>query len=340
MQLRTAGVWRRVSWPTGACRIGRRARIDGLAGVAAVLALVAIAAHPWIVEAVAPDASPNTTDRVAEPATSVSGTRHREVLAAGYAGAPFYYRTDVHLERPDGTDVVLKRLGWDGDALYFPIDGGIRSVEWWGGLGLMVDFLHNKAIARLGKGAHGRKLSNPVIEEVEASGTIGGKPAPSRLKLTDVFERLEFTHGHNVLLLTPLVRLGAIRPGVTPYFGLGGGFALPHVEVWFPGGKREERTNEYQLAGAAGQFVAGLELRVGKVSYFIEYKFTLAWIAGALTGDQSWKNFNMPGDLWRQASRWWRGEAPRFGRISTRLSAHQIVGGAGYWLSRPKPTLP
>jgi len=39
----------------------------------------------------------------------------------------------------------------------------------------------------------------------------------------------------------------------------------------------------------------------------------------------------MPGDLWRQFNRWWRGEEPKFGRFSTRLSAHQLLGGAGYW---------
>lgn len=316
----------------------RLARLETVVVLAAGALLCVLAAQPWIMEAVAPD------DRAAEAAAGAAPSARsgggREILAAGYAGAPFYYRSDVHLERPDGTDVVLKRLGWDGDALYFPIDGGIRSVEWWGNVGVMVDFLHNKAIARLGKGAHGRKLSNPVIEDVDATGTIAGKPAPPRVKLTDVFERLEFTHGHNVLLLTPLVRMGSIRPGVRPYFGLGFGFALPHVEVWFPGGKREERTNEYQFAGAAAQALAGLEFRVGKLSYFVEYKFIHAGISGALTGDQSWKNFNMPGDIWRQIGRWWRGDAPPLGRITTRLNAHQVVGGAGYWISRSRPAAP
>lgn len=68
------------------------------------------------------------------------------------------------------------------------------------------------------------------------------------------------------------------------------------------------------------------------MSYFIEYKFTFAWISAALTGDQSWRNFDMPGDLIRQLRRWWRGEEPKIGRISTTLAAHQIAVGAGYWL--------
>lgn len=298
--------------------------------VAAVL-VTGMVIRPWIAEATMPE----EVARTAESAGGDAQTRRpagREILLAGYAGWPVYYRSDVHLHRTDEkTDLVLKRLGWDGDALYFPIDGGIRSVEWWGPFGFMIDFLHNKAIARLGKGAHGRKLSNPVVEEVEATGTLKGQPVAPRIKLTDVFERFEFTHGHNMLFFTPMLRPGSWTPRVSPYLGIGGGVALPHVEVWRPGENREDRTSEYQYAGPAAQLVAGLELRSGNFSYFLEYKFSWASIKGVITGDESWKNFWMPGDLWRQFMRWWRSEPPKHGSFSTRLSAHQLLGGAGYW---------
>jgi opacity protein-like surface antigen len=256
----------------------------------------------------------------------------REVVVGGYLAQPYYYRSNVRLQRNDGTDIDLKRMGWDGDMLYPPIDGGVRSVHWYGSTGFMIDFLHNKAVSRLGKGAHGSRRGGRPIETVATSGTLGGKSAPPQLKLTDLFERFEFTHGHNVLILTGMARLGAITPRVRPYLGAGAGFALPHVEVWFADEKRENRTNEYQFAGPAAQLVAGLELRVGRMSYYLEYKFSWAWISGALTGDESWKNFNMPGDLLRQLQRWLRGDEPRYGRFSTRLSAHQAVIGAGYVL--------
>lgn len=306
-------------------------------GIAVCAVLVIATGLPWLLPAVAPEDPPEpavdrTAAPIAEPAFS-----GREILVAGYAGLPYYYRSNVRLEQPNGTKLLLKRLGWDGDAFYFPIDGGIRSVEWRGNTGLMIDFLHNKAIARLGRGSHGRKLTNPVIEDVETEGTIAGTPAPSPLKLTELFERFEFTHGHNMLFLTPLLRLPSLAPGLTPYVGVGGGFALPHVEVWSPNAGREHRTNEYQLAGPAVQLVAGLDLRLGRWSYFIEYKFSYAWIAGALTGDHSWMNFNMPGDLWRQFGRWWRGEPPKYGRFWTRLGAHQVVIGGGYWLRKTAP---
>lgn len=311
---------------------------DRICGLLAAVMLVLMVAGPWVMASTPPDGAGGEAATARDRADGLPVADPGEIMVAGYAGAPFYYRSNLRLTRPDDTDVELKRLGWDGDALYFPIDGGIRSVQWFSFIGLMIDFLHNKAIARLGKGSHGRRIANGIIDEVEAVGRIAGKPAPPRVKLTDVFERMEFTHGHNVLLLTPMVQLGYVTPRLRPYFGLGGGFALPHVEVWFPGDTNAKRTNEYQLAGPAAQFVAGLEIRTGRMSYFLEYKFTWAWIRGALTGDQSWMNFNMPGDLLRQLKRWWSGAEPALGRISTTLAAHQFVGGAGYWWQRGAKT--
>jgi hypothetical protein len=314
-----------------------RGHLGSLVAMAAILASFAAA---WM------SVEPNAPDRRMPAATSAAGEQARrtgrpgrEILIAGYAGGPLYHRSDVHLVRPGGTDLTLKGLGWDGDALYFPIDGGIRSVEWWGSLGFMVDFLHNKAISRLGRGAHGRKLADPVIETVDAEGAIGGKPAPAQIKLTDVLERFEFTHGHNTLIFTGMIRPFALTPSVRPYFGAGFGFAIPHVEVWFPGGKKEDRTNEYQYAGPAAQGLAGIEFRRGNWSYVLEYKLMWASIEGALTGDESFLNFMMPGDLARQFMRWWKGEEPRLGRFETTLTAHTLVGGAGYWW-QVRPAVP
>lgn len=336
---------------------------DKAAALLAMLMLAAIAIAPWIsadpTSGIAATEPGSVTKSAAPPPSP--GRSAREILLAAYVGAPWYYRSDVHLERPDGTDLRLKQLGWDGDAFYFPIDGGFRSVEWWGSTGFMIDFLHNKAIARLGKGAHGRAITNGIIEDVATDGTLKGKPAPSPLKLTDLFERLEFTHGHNVLIFTPLLRGLSLTPRVRPYFGIGAGFAFPHVEVGFSG-ETLPRTSEYQIAGPAFQVLAGLEFRTGKASYFVEYKFQYAWISAALTAAQSvsWKQsplagivprwllepfvglMELPGDLFRQAGRWWRGEPGKEGHLTTHLAAHQIVFGAGYWWQRPAriPTAP
>ena len=314
-------------------KCGALERVAALA-TAAILAAMAVGS----VLSAAPDQSDAREEQAHGSALSSNSTHgrqaERETLIAGYLAQPFYHRSDVHLTRPDGTNLMAKGLGWDGDALKFPIDGGVRAVTGPHTFGFMIDFLHNKAVSRLGRGAHGRRIPNPVIDEVDLEGTIKGAEAPPRAKLTDVFTRLEFTHGHNVLLFTPIMRLAAITPRIRPYVGIGAGFALPHVEVWFPGEEESRRTNEYQFAGPAAQLLAGVEFRTGNVSYFVEYKFTWAHISAALSESQSWRNFDMPGDLVRQLGRWWRGETERLGRVRTTLAAHQIAGGAGYWVKR------
>jgi hypothetical protein len=160
--------------------------ISAIAGLAGLLlfSLDTIAPH-WVTMAqMQNDTTHNSNTR---DTREVGGV---ESLIAGYVGNPIYYRSNINVVRPDGTDLKLKGLGWDGDALHFPIDGGVRYVRWNDRFGFMVDFLHNKAIARLGKSSHGRKLKYPVIEEVSASGTFKGKPVPSRIKLTkSVFHR-------------------------------------------------------------------------------------------------------------------------------------------------------
>jgi hypothetical protein len=303
-------------------------------------ALAVIAALSWMeiiapMAAGAPGSGADARPESSGPAAGV--TARSETLLAFYAGHPWYHRSDVRLTRPGGTDLELKDLGWDGDAFYPPIDGGVRAVRWWGNAGGMIDFLHNKAIARVGKGSHGRTISNPVIETVDAEGTIKGQPAPERITLTDLFTRLEFTHGHNTLMPTFLARGGGLGSGilgsVRPFAGVGGGIALPHTEVRFKG--EPQRTSEYQYGGPCVQALAGLELRSGRLSYFLEYKFTLSWITGAITGEETTlEGWIMPGDLWRQARRWWRGEPPKYGQVETTLANHQVFLGVGYWVQR------
>ena len=181
-----------------------------------------------------------------------------------------------------------------------------------------------------GRSSHGRRLRYPVVEEVAASGKFKGEPVPKRIKLTDIFGRLEFTHGHNLLYFTGMFRLPDLKPGLRPYIGLGGGFAIPHTEVWFKGEGKRGGTYEYQYAGPTVQGLLGVELQVGRVSYFVEYKFSYAWINGLLTGGKSSKNWNLPEDLLRQFNQWLNKAEPKNGSFSTTLGAHQIIVGAGY----------
>ncbi len=332
------------------CRDG----VEKAGALLAVLALVGVLVPAWMQHA--GDGERDEAGGSSPAASAMQAAGANETVASVYAGVPSYFPSDVQMKRGAGTDLTLKGVKWEADPFYFPVDGGGRVVRWSGSFGVMVDFLHNKAIAPLGYGAHGRRIKNGVVQDALTAGTLKGQPAPSPLHLPDLVDRMEFTHGHNLLMLTGVGRLAPLLPRIRPYFGLGAGVALPHVEVWFKGEPRETRTNEYQYAGSALQVLAGLELRIGRGSYYVEYKYVWSSIKAALTGGKSWslKDLRspwlprwliepfvglteMPGDLWRQAKRWWRDEPPAEGTLTTRLSAHGVYVGAGYvWPAGPR----
>lgn len=273
--------------------------------------------------------------------SSLSGLSRafREIAVGGYTGIPYHYPSDVRLVRPQGTDLTIRNVNWYGEPFRFPLYAGVRAIGWNGPVGFMVDFLHDKAVAQTGKGAHGSRVSGErsIVQVVETSGVLKGVPAAERTKLTDILERLEFTHGHNMILPTAMLRLGTPFPRVRLYGGIGVGAAIPHVEVWPAGEDEKSRTNEYQLSGPAVQAAVGLELQMPWGATYVEYKLTYAWLRTALTGGKTpaWCNCDFVSDFARQFVGWWRGDAPRLGMLATSLGTHQVVAGASYRLSGP-----
>ncbi|MEI9900754.1 MAG: hypothetical protein WDN31_12235 [Hyphomicrobium sp.] len=203
-------------------------------------------------------------------------------------------------------------MNWYTDPFKSPVYYGVRVARWFGGAtGAGVDFIHSKAIA-------------PATQETNFSGTVDGKPLPARARVSDIMSKLEFSHGHNMLLLfNGFVRLPSLGPRLSPYAGAGAGVLLPHTEVEIRDSGRP-RTYEYNFAGPAAQALLGIEVRLKRVSFFIEYKFTYGHYGAPLSQvDGSW----LPLDLWRQARRWLAGEEPAGGHISTEVVSHQVVGG-------------
>jgi hypothetical protein len=294
-----------------------------------------------------PMATPNDERAAASGLAGSAGTAQggigivHENWIGGYVGIPDHLRSDVHIVRPDGTDMTMKALRWDAEPFSFPLYAGVRGTKWAGPVGGMIDFLHDKAVTRVGKGAHGRKVTGEraIPDIIETEGTFKGKPAPSPVKITDVIERLEFSHGHNMLLPTFLLRLGSLGPRLRPYVGLGAGLALPHVEFYPLNEDVAARTNEYQAAGPAMQVVAGVEWQGPRGPVFVEYKFTWASIAASLTGGKTpaWCNCDIVSDFARHAKNWWNGVAPAYGHLNTTILTNQVVAGAGYRLAGTAP---
>jgi hypothetical protein len=236
--------------------------------------------------------------------------RGPETVVGAYGGAPYTYPSPVTIGKK-GDNFTIDPVHWYTDPFHNPIYYGARIVHWFSGrAGMMIDFMHSKAIAQRD-------------EEAAFSGTIDGKPLPPRARISDIMKKLEFSHGHNMLMLTGLVRLPDIGARLSPYAGLGAGVLLPHTEVELAQGNHP-RTYEYNFAGPTGQALVGLEVRLSRVSFFIEYKFTYADYEAPLSEkDGSW----LGGDLWRQLMRWIHGEPPPGGHISTTVASHQLVSG-------------
>jgi lipid A oxidase len=236
--------------------------------------------------------------------------RGAETVVGAYSGAPYTYPSPVTIGKKDDS-FTIDPVHWYTDPFHNPIYYGARIVRWFSGrAGMMIDFMHSKAIAQRD-------------DEASFSGTIDGKPLPPRARISDIVKKLEFSHGHNMLMLTGLVRLPDLGARLSPYAGLGAGALLPHTEVELAQGKHP-RTYEYNFAGPTGQALVGLEVRLSRMSFFVEYKFTYADYEAPLSEkDGSW----LGGDLWRQLMRWFHGEPPPGGHVSTTVASHQIVGG-------------
>ncbi len=246
-------------------------------------------------------------------ATDFNLAKTGEVIFSAYTGVPYTYPSDVTIKAPGKHDFTARDVEWIGEPFDNPIYYGVRIAQWGKAArtGWMVDFTHSKAIAERG-------------QTLDLEGIMDGKPTPQGKKIKEVFQKLEASHGHNMLTLNGLLRLPSWGLRMHPYFGLGAGVSLPHSEVHFAGNKK--RTYEYQYTGPVAQGLVGLEFRFARTSYFLEYKFSFAPYDMPLSERNGTYLFS---DLWAQAQNWWQGKAPPAGRLTTTFASHQVVGGLG-----------
>ena len=246
----------------------------------------------------------------------------REIMVGAYTGAPYTYPSAVRIGKEGAESLTIDPVHWYTDPFKSPIYYGARVARWFTGgrTGVMVDFIHSKAMARLDR-------------EANFSGSVNGAPLQPRAQVGDVAKKLEFSHGHNMLLFNGLVRLPSIGARLSPYAGLGAGVLLPHTEVQLTE-QGATRTYDYNYAGPAGQALLGVEVRLQRLSFFVEYKYTYADYELPLSQTNgSWLFL----DLWRQFQRWRGGEEPAGGHITTKVVSHQVVGGFAVRIASPAP---
>ncbi len=302
-----------LGWGTDVARTPGKRRWDIAATVAAAV-LITASTGASIMEQARVDNEP-TSVQDAGKGDGSSVLPGRETVLGAFTGVPYTYPSPARIENPgasEATDFTIDPVAWYTNPFKSPIYYGARVAQWFTGgkAATGIDFIHSKAIA-------------PLDDEANFSGTLNGKPLLPRARMRDVLSKLEFSHGHNMLLLNGFLRLPSIGTRISPYVGAGGGALLPHTEVEYADGSRP-RTYEYNYAGPAAQALAGIEIRLSKISVFVEYKFTYAKYGAPLSEvDGSW----LPLDLFRQAKRWMAGEPPPGGHISTKVVSHQVVSG-------------
>jgi hypothetical protein len=173
---------------------GRQYALDCLSGFAGMVAVLssALLPRPPLPPVVAQaHETGDAQDAAAIAARAVLSERVRykgdEVLIAVYGGAPYTYASDVRIAQ-QGTDMTVHGVDWQGKPFDDPIYYGARVARWFvnSSLGGMVDFTHSKAYA-------------PLDQKAKLSGNKEGQLLPPEATIGDLFHKLEFTHGHNML---------------------------------------------------------------------------------------------------------------------------------------------
>jgi lipid A oxidase len=183
-----------------------------------------------------------------------------EVQVGVYGGLNTNFDSKGKLTGLGATDE--RTFEWEGKSFQMPPYWGAQVTYWlnressWG---LQLDFTHAKAYANL----------NPA----------------------DRYSHLEFTDGNNLLILNLMYRFSPWMGGkVVPFVGIGGGVAIPHVEVTVK--SPASRTFEYQLAGGAAQVLAGLEFKLDESwSIFTEGKLSYSHLNTDLDGGGHFKTY-------------------------------------------------
>jgi len=202
-----------------------------------------------------------------------------EVAISAYGGAASSGRSDLRLERTDGTSVTLADVDWKDESDRSPPFYGVRLGYWFGEdprWGVNLDFTHAKAIVN-------------TTQVVDVSGTTPTGTVDGRQPIATHLDSFELSHGLNFLTFNVVRRWfpkgkrdGSFGGRLQPYLGGGVGLAIPHVEAMVDG----ERTSEYQAAGPTLQFALGCNVDVaGPVSAFLEYKLNWADLRLDLAGD-------------------------------------------------------
>jgi len=190
-----------------------------------------------------------------------------EVQISVYGGMNTNFDSKGTLKFPGYSET--RTFEWEGKSFQMPPYWGVQGTYWFNhgaSLGLAVDYTHSKAYANLDF------ATDPT------------------------YSHLEFTDGNNLIIANLMYRFNPWMDGkLVPFVGIGGGVAIPHVEVItraLPGPIPPSKTWEYQCCGPAAQVLGGLEYKLNESwSVFTEAKLSYSHLRTDLQGDGSFKTY-------------------------------------------------
>lgn len=204
--------------------------------------------------------------------------------------------SQVELSRPGPTALNFDAVSWEDSSFEGPMYYQVRFTYWsnrrehWG---ISLDFTHAKA-------------EGEVDRLVDVSGIRDGQPVSGQELVADTFDRLTFSHGHNMLTVNGNYRFGAPSRRIRPYLGFGAGAALPRVEVRV----EDSITDEYQAAGPTLLVLGGVDLEALRwLTFALEYKLSYSSLDADLVDG---------------------------GSLQTDLWTHHVTVGASFRFGKPK----
>ena len=176
--------------------------------------------------------------------------------------------SDVTVSTPDGAH-RYRDVDWHTKSTEMPPYYALRYTHWpdatsaWG---WSIDFLHAKMIS-------------DADQVLNVDRLLNDNSAAQSVRLGDDFSRLEFSDGHNLLTANFVRRwnlplAGEHRKPWRVHASMGGGIAVPHVEVTWGGGE----TRGYQFAGPAAQAMAGVSVPLSD-RWTIGGEMRISWAA-------------------------------------------------------------
>jgi lipid A oxidase len=185
-----------------------------------------------------------------------------EVQISVYGGMNSNFSSKGELNGPVTDE---RTFDWEGKSFQMPPYWGAQLTYWFNrgaSWGIAIDYTHAKAYADL-------NFADPTVP----------------------YSHLEFSDGNNLALLNLMYRFEPIMGGrAVPFVGIGGGVAIPHVEVTLKA--PFSRTFEYQLAGGAAQVLAGLEFKLDEAwSVFAEGKLSYSHLDTELENGGKFKTY-------------------------------------------------